>query len=482
MAQSELTNLTATRISDLMAAREVSPVEVTEAYLRRIERVDPTVRAYLAVAGDSALEQAQQAEKDFAAGLIRGPLQGVPIALKDQIWTADMPTTNGSTLLRGYFPPEDATVVSRLKAGGAVILGKVNMGEFAGAGMFQRSFDATLNPWNADRTPGGSSSGSAAAAAARMCATALGEDTGGSIRSPASWCGVVGLRPTWCLVSRFGVFGGGWSMDALGPMARSVEDCAITLSAIAGPDPRDPYTSTAEVPDYREAMKGDVRGLRIGIVKEFTMGDYVDSEVRKAVLRAAEEMGSMGATLREVSIPLAEYGNLIMWAQLFVEATALHKEWARESLLDESEELPITYLVGSVIPADLYYKAQKLRAVLRRQVMEALEEVDVLLSPTVATVARPIEKDEPPVTKESVIDWLVRPLFIMTPAYPLAGVPGISLPCGFASSEEGMPIGLQLGGRPFEEATLLRLAHAYEQRTGWHKREPNWEALGVSAP
>ena len=477
MRESELPFLSAAKLSDLMVSREVSPVEATEAYLRRIEAVDGCLGAYLTVAADSAMEQARQAERDFAAGVIRGPLQGVPVALKDQIWTSDMPTTNGSTLLRDYIPLEDATVVSKLKAGGSVILGKVNMGEFAGAGMFRRSFPPTLNPWNAGRTPGGSSSGSAAAAAARLCATALGEDTGGSIRSPASWCGVVGLRPTWGLVSRFGVFAGGWSMDALGPIARTVEDCAITLSAIAGPDPRDNYSATAEVPEYRDALSGDVRGLRVGIVKEFTMGEFVAPEVQSAVLKAAEEMGRMGVEVREVSIPLAEYGNLIMWGMLYVEATAIYRELAREKLLDEDEELPITYLVGSVLPGHLYYKAQKLRELLRRQVMQALEEVDVLVSPTVATVAKPVDQLQEPVSNESVIDYFMRPLFIMTPAYPLAGVPGISLPCGFASSEDGMPIGLQIGGRPFDEATVLRVAHAYEQRTDWHTRMPDLSAM-----
>jgi aspartyl-tRNA(Asn)/glutamyl-tRNA(Gln) amidotransferase subunit A len=478
MTESELPNLTAARLSDLMAARQVSPVEATEAYLRRIESIDPSLRAYLTVAADSALEQARQAERDFMSGVRRGPLQGVPVALKDQIWTADMPTTNGSTLLRDHVPPEDATVVSRLKAGGAVILGKLNMGEFAGAGMFRRSFPAALNPWNVNRVTGGSSSGSAVAAAARLCATALGEDTGGSIRSPASWCGVVGLRPTWGLVSRFGVFAGGWSMDTLGPMARTVEDCAITLSAIAGPDPRDAYSSTAEVPDYRSTLKRDARGLRVGVVKELTLEDFVAPEVQGAVLKAAEEMGSMGATLREVSIPLAAYGNLIMWGVLFVEATAIYRDWARECLLDEKDELPITYLIGSILPAEFYYKAQKLRELLRQQVMLALEEVDVLISPTVESVAPPVSREIPPVTKESVIENLVRAPFMVTPAHPLAGIPAISLPCGFASGEDGMPIGLQIGGRPFEDATVLGLAHAYEQRAGWHRREPDLAALG----
>ncbi len=478
MNESDLTRLSAARLSDLMEARQVSPVEATEAYLRRIEALDPTLRTYLTVAADSALEQARQAERDFMAGVRRGPLQGVPVALKDQIWTSDMPTTNGSMLLKDNIPPEDATVVTKLKAGGAVILGKLHMGEFAGAGMFRRSFPAARNPWNFDRSTGGSSSGSAAAASARLCATALGEDTGGSIRSPASWCGIVGLRPTWGLVSRFGVFAGGWSMDALGPMARTVEDCAITLEAIAGPDPRDPYTSTAPVPDYRSALKPDARGLRVGIVKEMTMGDIVNSEVESAVLKAVEEMGSMGAKLKEVSIPLAPYGNLIMWGILYVEATALYRDLARNCLLEEDDELPITYLVGSVLPADYYYKAQKLRELLRRQVMQAFEEVDVLISPTVESVAATVSRDAPTVTKESIIENLVQAPYMVTPAHPLASIPAINVPCGFASGQDGMPIGLQIGGRPFDEATVLSLAHAYEQRTGWHKREPDLSAIG----
>ena len=478
MNESDLTRLTAARLSDLMEARQVSPVEATEAYLRRIEAIDPTLRTYLTVAADSALEQARQAERDFMTGVRRGPLQGVPVALKDQIWTADMPTTNGSTLLKDHVPPEDATVVTKLKAGGAVILGKLHMGEFAGAGLFRRGFPAARNPWNFDRSTGGSSSGSAAAASARLCATALGEDTGGSIRSPASWCGIVGLRPTWGLVSRFGVFAGGWSMDALGPMARTVEDCAITLQAIAGPDPRDPYTSTASVPDYRSGLKPDARGLRVGIVKEMTMGEIVNSEVESAVLKAVEEMGSMGAKLQEVSIPLAPYGNLIMWGILYVEATSLYRDLARNRLLEEDTELPITYLIGSVLPAEYYYKAQKLRELLRQQVMQALEEVDVLISPTVESVAAPVSRETPIVTKESVIENLVQAPYMVTPAHPLAGIPAISVPCGFASGQDGMPIGLQIGGRPFEEATVLSLAHAYEQRTGWHKREPDLSAIG----
>ena len=266
-------------------------------------------------------------------------------------------------------------------------------------------------------------------------------------------------------------------MDTVGPMARTVEDCAITLSAIAGPDPRDAYSSTAPVPDYRSTLRRDARGLRVGIVKELTMGDFVNDEVQGAVLKAVEEMGSMGATLREVSIPLAAYGNLIMWGILYVEATAIYREWARECLLEENEELPITYLIGSILPAEFYYKAQKLRELLRQQVMQVLEDVDVLISPTVESVAPSVSKETPQVTKESVIENLLQAPFMVTPAHPLAGIPAISLPCGFASGEDGMPIGLQIGGRPFEDATVMSLAHAYEQRTGWFRREPDLSAL-----
>ena len=478
MNEADFPFLSATRLSELMAGGQVSPVEATEAYLSRIESLDPTLRAYLTVAADSALAQARQAERDFAAGVRRGPLQGVPVALKDQIWTSDMPTSNGSTLLRDHVPTEDATVVSRLKAGGAVILGKLHMGEFAGGGMFRRGFPATRNPWNLARETGGSSSGSAVAAAAGLCATALGEDTGGSIRSPASWCGVAGLRPTWGRVSRFGVFGCGWALDAVGPMARTVEDCAITLSAIAGADPRDPYSSVEPVPDYRESMKGNVRGLRVGIVKELTMGEFVDAEVQSAVLKAAEEMGSMGAILKEISIPLAAYGHLIMTAILYVESTAKYRNWARNCLLEADEELPITYLIGSAMPGHLYYKAQKLASLLRGQVMRALDDVDVLVSPTVSTVAPVVSEGKRPASKEDVIDELLRPPFILTPAYPLAGIPAISLTCGFAATEDGMPIGLQIGGRPYDESTVLRLAHAYEQRAGWFRRRPDLAAVG----
>ena len=473
MDNSRLPFLSVSQTSELIRTRQVSPVEVVEAYLRRIEDVDPSLNAYITVAKDQALKQARLAEESIGRGDYLGPMHGIPTGLKDQICTKDMPTTNGSTLLRDFTPKEDATVVSNLKKSGAVILGKLNMGEFAGAGTFHRSFGVTRNPWNPERSTGGSSSGSAAAVIAGLCATSLGEDTGGSIRSPASFCGAVGLRPTWGRVSRHGVFAGGWSMDTAGPISRTVEDCSITLAAIAGPDPKDPYTGNMPVPDYRSSLEGDIKGLRVGLVRELTFEDFVAPEVKEAVLQATEQMSNLGASVQEVSIPLASYGNLIMWAILYVEATALYRDWSRQTLLENDSEIPLTYLIGSLTPAQIYYKAQKLRELMRRQVFQALEQVDVLVSPTVSTVAPPIDTTATPVSKESAMDQLLRPTFIQTPAHALAGIPALSVPCGFSPEPEGMPIGLQIGGRPYDEATVLKAAYLYEQSSSWHVKKPD---------
>ena len=471
MDESRLPFLSVAELGELIRTREVSPVEAARSYLARIEALDPRLRAYVTVAGADAMERARQAEEAILRGEYLGPMHGMPTALKDQIWMEGVPATNGSKLLLDFIPQEDAAVVSNLKRAGAVILGKLNMGEFAGGGAFNRSFEPTLNPWDPERATGGSSSGSAAAVAARLCATSLGEDTGGSIRSPASFCGVVGLRPTWGRVSRHGVFPVVWSMDAAGPVSRTVEDCAITLEAIAGGDPRDPFAGNVPAPNYRRALDGDLKGLRVGVVRELTFEEFVAPEVREAVVQAARSMGEMGASVQDVSVPLASYGNLIMMALLYVEATALYRDWAQKTL-ERCDEMPVTYLLGSLIPAQVYYKAQRLRELLRRQVLEALGQVDALVSPTVSTVAPPVGGAGRVVTKESAADELLRPTFILTPAYALAGTPAVSLPCGFTSGPRPLPIGLQIGGRPYEEATVLKVAHLYEQGAPWSARTP----------
>ena len=307
MDRADIPLLSATSLGAAIESKQLSPVEAVEAYLERIERVDPKVNSYITLCADQALRDARQAESEIQRGEYRGPLHGVPVAIKDQIHTKGIRTTDGSKLRADYVPDEDATVVANLKNAGAVLLGKLNMSEFALGDPQSSAFGPARNPWDLERSPGTSSTGSGAATAARLCATSLGEDTGGSIRGPAANCGLVGLRPTWGRVSRYGVDGASWSLDTIGPLSRNVEDCAVTIGAVAGYDPKDPYTRQVPVPDYRGALTGDVRGLRVGLVKELLdPAEFeLDRETREAVFAAADVLGELGAEVREVSLPLA---------------------------------------------------------------------------------------------------------------------------------------------------------------------------------
>ena len=448
-----------------MAAKEISPVEVTEAYLERIEALDGKFRSYLTVTADAALEAAKRAEQEIAQGNHRGPMHGVPVAVKDQIYTQGTVTTGGSPVFKDFIPTFDATVIANLKAAGAVLLGKLNMTEFATSGL-SHQFDPPRNPWDLERSTGGSSSGSGAATAAFLCATALGEDTGGSVRFPASWCGLAGLRPTWGRVSRYGVMPGVRSMDTIGPLGRTVEDCAITLAAIAGYDPKDRLTSDEPVPDYQAALTGGINGLKVGIVRELVYTDLVEEEVRKSVLDAAAKMKELGAQVDELSIPLAANAGAIS-AAIRVEAPVTYQDLVRNRLRDIGHDNRISYLVGTIMPASYYYKGLRLRSLIRDQVLAALGGVDLLLSPTTGVAAQLLAPD-PVIDSKAAggrIPWL------LSTTFSLANVPALSVPCGFTAS--GLPIGLQIAGRPFDESTVLRAGHVYEQETDWHTRRPD---------
>jgi aspartyl-tRNA(Asn)/glutamyl-tRNA(Gln) amidotransferase subunit A len=318
MNENEIAFLSVGELSRLIETREISPVEATEAYLERIDDLDFKFNAYLTVCRSQALEAAREAESAIARGNYIGPMHGVPVAVKDQIWTQGIRTTGGSRILADFVPEEDATVIANLKKAGAIVLGKTSLTEFAMGGGIER-FSPPRNPWNLDMRTGGSSGGSGAATAAFLCATSLGEDTGGSIRFPATWCGLVGLRPTWGKVSRYGVMRGIWSMDTVGPISRTVEDSAITLAAIAGHDPKDPYTSTTPVIDYRQSLEGNIRGLRIGLVREQLDDELTDSETRDAVVKATTVLGELGATVEDVSLPLTGHAALLTTIPLIVE-------------------------------------------------------------------------------------------------------------------------------------------------------------------
>ena len=368
MERSEIPFLSASELARLIESRQVSPVDATEAYLQRIDEVDTKLNSYITVTREYALEAARQAEAEIAAGNYRGPLHGLPLAVKDQFNSAGILTTGGSTILGEFVPDEDATVMAKLKESGAVLLGKLNMSEFAMSEIYHHPYGTPRNPWDLERNPGTSSSGSGAATAAFLCATSLGEDTGGSIRGPANFSGLVGIRPTFGRVSRYGVMGGSWSMDTVGPISRTVEDAAATLQAIAGYDPRDPYTWNVPVPDYRASLTGDISDINVGLISERMEAPNLDPEMRDAVASAVGLLGNIGATCRDVSVPMTSYAGAVSWTLIGVEWSSLHRQKFEPNLERLDRNNRVRFLTGSLIPAQAYNKAQKIRALLQDEV------------------------------------------------------------------------------------------------------------------
>jgi len=472
MNTADIPFLTATALGELIHKQEISPVEATTAYLDRIDAIDARLRSYIMVCRDEALQAAREAEQSIRRSEWRGPLHGVPYAVKDQFWTKGIRTTGGSRLLADFVPDEDATVVARLRAAGGILLGKLNMSEFATGNSVHHPFGTPHNPWDLERNAGTSSSGSGAATAAFLCATSLGEDTGGSIRNPANNCGLVGLRPTWGLVSRYGMLGACWSMDIGGPISRTVEDCAITLQAIAGHDPRDPYTANIPAPDYRAGLTGGLKGLRLGIVKEAQDADFVHPQVKSAVSGAVAILKEQGLSVAEVSIPLLTSAAAVTRAILAVESASLHHDWLQTRLSEYDHNVQIDFLTGAIIPAQLYYKAQKIRTLIRQQVLDALQAVDVLALPSSSDPAPLLPQGSGLQSKEEARQRMSGRRSL-TGVFNLANVPALSVPCGFVPVDgKELPIGLQLAGRPFDDGLLLRVAYAYEQATAWHTRRP----------
>ena len=465
MNKSELPFLSASELSALIQSSEISPVEATEAYLERIESEDFRYNSFLTVMREQSLADAAKAEIEIASGKHRGPMHGVPVAVKDQFWTKGVRSTGGSRILADFVPNDDATVITNLRNAGAIVLGKTNMTEFAITG-FSHRYSTPRNPWNLDTYTGGSSSGSGAATAAYLCATSLGEDTGGSIRFPATWCGLVGIRPSWGLVSRYGVMRGVWSMDTVGPITRTVEDAAITLNAIAGHDIKDPYSSREPIPDYRESLGKDLKGLKVGVIKEFMDSDLLEPDVRQAVTDSFTKIRELGAVVDEVSIPLSIDAGVASAVLLAVEPALAQKEWLNQNIDEYGHDVRNLLLTGSLIPAQAYYKAQQLRSMLRQQVLDSFNQYDALVLPTAGKAAQPIMEDPPITSKESSS----RLRFLFTRIFNLANCPAISVPCGFDDSS--MPVGLQIGALPRGEGTLFKIAHAYEQATPWHTSRP----------
>jgi len=477
--------LTIHEAHDRLAAGEISAVELTEAVLERITAVDNAVKAYLTLTPEEALAQAHAADQRRAAGEDT-PLLGIPLAIKDILCTKGIHTTCGSRILESFIPPYDATAVARLKAAGAVFLGKTNTDEFAmGSSTENSAFFTTHNPWGLDCVPGGSSGGSAAAVAADECLGALGTDTGGSVRQPAGLCGVVGLKPTYGRVSRYGLVAFASSLDQVGVLAKDVSDAAILLQAIAGHDAQDSTSLDVPVPDYSAALTGDVRGVRIGVPEEyFTEG--MQPAVETAVRTAVDRLADRGAEVVAVSLPHTEYAVPVYYLIAPAEASANLARYdgvrytmrADDGGLNEmyratrgqgfGAEVKRRIMLGTYALSagyyDAYYlKAQKVRTLIKADFDAAFEQVDVIVAPTSPTTAFRIgEKTDDP------LHMYLSDVFTLS--MNLAGICGLSLPCGFDA--DGLPIGLQVMGSALGEQQILRVAFAYEQATDWHTRRP----------
>ncbi|HEX6512786.1 MAG TPA: Asp-tRNA(Asn)/Glu-tRNA(Gln) amidotransferase subunit GatA [Chloroflexota bacterium] len=483
-----LPELTVHEAARLLRRREISSVELTSATLARIERLESRIKAFVTVTPELALEQARQADKALASGHDQPDLLGIPVALKDVLVTEGVRTTCSSKILENYVPVYDGTAVGRLRSQGAVFVGKTNCDEFAmGSSTENSGFFPTHNPWDPGRVPGGSSGGSSAAVAADECLFALGSDTGGSIRQPAALCGVTGLKPTYGRVSRFGLVAFASSLDQIGPFTKDAQDCAIVLGAIAGSDRCDSTSVNRQVPDFRGALQDDVRGLQVGIPKEY-FGAGIQPEVEQRVREAIKLLEQLGAEIGECSLPSTDYAldtyyiiapaeasaNLARYDGvrygLSVQAPDIWSQYSATREAGFGPEVKRRIMLGTYVLSagyyDAYYlKAQKVRTLIKQEFDRAFERFDVLVAPTSPTVAFTIG--------EKVDDPLAMYLNdVLTIPVNMAGLPGISIPCGLS---DGLPVGLQIIGKAFDEETVLRVAYTYQQHTDFHKARP---ALG----
>ena len=485
-ASDHLWQLTVAEASRLLAAKEISSVELTQSFLQRIEEVDDRLSAYITVTADAALQQAQEADRRIAAGESTA-LTGIPMQIKDLLCTEGTTTTCASRMLEGYVPVYNATAVGRLREQGTVLLGKGNMDEFGmGSSTENSAFFPTRNPWDTERVPGGSSGGSAAAVAAGEAAFALGTDTGGSIRQPASFCGVTGLKPTYGRVSRYGLVAYASSLDQVGPIARDAADCAMILEAIAGQDRFDATSLPVPVPDYRAGLTGDISGVRVGVPSEY-FAEGMDAGVRAAVTAAIDRLADLGAELREVSLPTTEYALACYYIIAPSECSAnlarydgvkygyshqgdgdMWEAMERTRQHGFGPEVKRRIMLGAFALSSGYYdayyhKAQQVRTLIREDFDRVFQEVDALAAPVSPLVAFPIgERTDDPV-RMYLVDVYTLPVNI-------AGLPAMSVPCGFS---DGLPVGLQLIGPHLSEGRLLNIAHAYQQATDWHNDRPS---------
>ncbi len=469
MDTNELCFLSAAELGPLIRDRDVTAVEVVEAHLARIRELEPVLNSFITLLPERALEAASLADTEIRAGRYRGPLHGIPVGLKDLYYVKGVPNTSGSKIFSDFVPGFDSTVAARLAGAGTILMGKLNMDQFAAglAGQHNPDHGHMHNPWNPDLIAGGSSGGSASAAAAGQCILTMGTDTGGSIRTPSALCGLAGLKPTYGRVSRYGLTPFSWSLDHAGPMARTVEDCALVMNAVAGYDPGDPASANVPVPDYTRALTGAVKGLRVGVPQEY-FDVPLDPQVERTVRRAIDLLGELGATVTEVSWPMYKQASAIGTTIHRAEAASYYRKLVRTQGDEIYPPVLLALEAGNFIPAVDYIQAQRARTLFVRQSRELLKDVDILAGPMTPIPAHRIGETQ--VKVGDTVMGSTAALIQYTRPFNLNGFPAITVPCGF--SDSGLPIGLQLAGRPFEEETVLRAAHAYQQATEWHKRRP----------
>jgi aspartyl-tRNA(Asn)/glutamyl-tRNA(Gln) amidotransferase subunit A len=481
---SELTKRSAVELRDMLDRKEITAKDVLEAHLSRVEAVEPHVNAFITVMEDVARQQAEAADQRIKDGTA-GPMTGIPVGLKDILCTTDAPTTAGSRMLEGYASPYDATVVKTLREQDALFIGKTNTDEFAmGSSTEHSAYKFTSNPWKLDHVPGGSSGGSAASVAANEVSISLGSDTGGSIRQPAGFCGVVGLKPTYGRVSRFGLLAFASSLDQIGPFSRSVEDSALLLGAISGKDPNDSTSVNIEIPDYRAGLTGDLKGVRIGVADEYQI-EGMDPRVEETVKKAIGELEKLGAEIVPISLPHTEHALATYYIIAPAEASANLARFdgvkyglslSQDNLLDTyletrgkgfGSEVKRRIMLGTYALSSGYYdayyvQAQKVRTLIKRDFDAAFEKVDVIVAPTSPTVSfqKGARMDDP-------LQMYISDAFTI-PAN-MAGIPGVAIPCGFV---DDLPVSMQFMGKAFDEASILNVAYAYEQNTDWHNVDP----------
>ena len=470
----ELHYLTATEQGRLIESGQLSPVELLEASLDRIERYDDTLHAWITVDREFAMRQARQAEQEISQGHYRGPLHGLPYGVKDQIHALGLPTSLGTKVLdpEEMQPPHDATIIVRLRDAGAVLIGKQNLHEFGKGGTIDFPYGQPRNPWNPAHTASSSSTGSGIAAAAGQCSFSIGEDTGGSVRGPASCNGLVGMRPTHGRVSRHGGVMEAYTSDTFGPLTRCVEDCAAVLQAISGHDPKDPICVPREVPDFSAELGRDLKGLKLAVVKEITWSDATHPDVREAMVQAIQTLREQGAVIEEVSLPLAKWAVPLQLLSADADvASYFLANYLRDRYHRFDQGTRTRLAASSLIPASVYNRAMRARVLVRRQVLDALRHYDALITPTNVTPPKRIEDAQERVDggHEDVVARLIERRICHYP-FSLSNVPALSVPAGF--SREGLPLALQIAGRPFGETTVFRVGHAFQQATEWHRYHP----------